>query len=94
MNHDQRRLGVAVRRIVLSQSRMRLEIYSASPVLATGFHGYEAVDDFRWTNGAGLLRSSLFDVFVADEPIGVEVQVACTAQYPELRLAPNEPMVA
>lgn len=94
MNHDQRRLGVAVRRILLSQSRMRLAIDSASPVLATGFHGYEAVDDFRWTNGAGLLPSSLFDVFLAGEPIGVEVQVACTARYPELRLAPNEAWVA
>ncbi len=76
-NHDQRRLGVAVRRIVLYRCGQRLEVDAGSPMLAEGFHGYEAADRFRWTDGAGLLPASLLGEFVAGEPIGIEVQVGC-----------------
>jgi hypothetical protein len=84
-NHDQRRLGVALRWIVLSQRGLRLEIAADSPVLAEGFYPYETEGDWRWTDGAGVLPSSILSTFVAGQPIGVEIHVGCTAVY----LAPN-----
>jgi hypothetical protein len=80
-NQDQRQLGIAVRRIVLYQCGLRLEIDPASPVFAEGFYDYEAADGFRWTDGAGRLRLSLLDEFVAGEPVGIELHVGCTARY-------------
>jgi hypothetical protein len=81
VNHDQRRLGVALRLIVLSQPGLRLEIAADSPVLIEGFYPYETEDNWRWTNGAGVLPSSVLGPFVAGQPIGVEIHVGCTVSY-------------
>ena len=80
-NHDQRRLGVALRRIVLSQRELRLEIAAGSPVLAEGFHPHETEGDWRWTDGTGVLPSSILSIFVAEQPIDVEIHVGCTTVY-------------
>jgi hypothetical protein len=81
VNHDQRRLGVALRLIVLSQRGLRLEIAASSPVLTEGFYPYEREGDWRWTDGAGVLPSSILSNFVAGQPIGLEIHVGCTAVY-------------
>jgi hypothetical protein len=77
---DPRVLGVAVRRIELRRgSRMR--VASANDVrLSRGFHSFEADNDFRWTDGCGLLPSTLFDGL--DGPANLVLEIACTTQYP------------
>lgn len=83
INEDQRRLGVAVQRIVLRQSGMVLDIIADSPLLdvESGFHGYEADGGFRWTNGAALVPLRLLAAFAAGG-LTLEVHVGCTAHYP------------
>ena len=58
---DPRSLGVALRRITVSQ-RATLRVMAADDArLADGFHGFEADNGFRWTDGDGALPVSLFD---------------------------------
>jgi hypothetical protein len=81
LNHDQRRLGVAIRRIVLHQRGLTLEIDAASPAWEVGFRRYEAAGGFRWTDGAGLIPPRLLQMFAADQPVSVEIHVACATCY-------------
>jgi hypothetical protein len=77
---DSRALGVALRRIKLRQgARLRL-IEAADPSLDAGFHRFEAVNGFRWTDGDALLPAALFGDFAG--PCTLELHVACTTQYP------------
>jgi hypothetical protein len=81
LNHDQRRLGVAVQRIVLHQPGLKLAIDAESSALDTGFQQYEGGSGFRWTDGAGLIPPAMLAVFTPDQPINIEVYVACSARY-------------
>ena len=81
LNHDHRRLGVAVRRIVLRQHGLKLEVEADALPLQEGFHLYEADGGFRWTDGAALLPASVLGTFVPGHPLGIEVHVGCTARY-------------
>jgi hypothetical protein len=76
---DSRMLGVALRRIALSQgSRLRtLDAEDTAPI--DGFHAFEAVNGFLWTNGDAVVPSSLFDGFSG--PLTIELQVAATTRY-------------
>ena len=76
---DPRVLGVALRRIMLRQgARMRL-IEAEDASLAEGFHGYEADNQFRWTDGDALLPAALFDGVHGG--FELELHVACRARY-------------
>jgi hypothetical protein len=81
LNSDQRRLGVAVQRVVLRQEGLKLEIDAESATLGAGFQGYECGGGFRWTDGAGVLPQSVLAVFAAGQPVSVEVYVAHTTSY-------------
>ena len=59
LSHEQRRLGVAVQRIVLRAPGLTIELDAASPSLRQGFHGYEADDGLRWTDGDAALPPAL-----------------------------------
>lgn len=70
IEQDQRRLGVALRRIVvtqtgmnqtgMNQTDMNFEVGWDEPSLGDGFHGPEPAEQHRWTNGdAGLPRALL-----------------------------------
>ena len=76
---DPRLLGVAIRRIGLSQGT-RFRIMEASDMrLAEGFHAFEADNNFRWTNGDALLPAALFDGFSG--PMELVLHVGATARY-------------
>lgn len=76
---DQRRLGVAVRRIIVAQGG-GTRLASAKDVrLVEGFHNFEPAEDWRWTDGAATVPTSLFadlhGVFT------LELQLGSTAHY-------------
>jgi hypothetical protein len=51
LEQDQRRLGVALRRIVLHQPGLRLEVGWDEKRLRDGFHNAEPAEQHRWTDG-------------------------------------------
>ena len=57
---DPRRLGIAVRRIVLALARGQRTIEADSTLLADGFHAFEPGNGLRWTNGDAAVPTSLF----------------------------------
>ena len=81
VNNDQRRLGVAVQRIVLHQPGSKLEIHAGSATLETGFQQHEDNGGFRWTDGAGLIPPSALQAFAPGQTLTIEIYVACTAYY-------------
>ena len=77
---DARCLGVAVRRIEAAQGRKLRVIEAEDPILADGFHQFEAGNGFRWTDGEATVPNELLDGFVA--PMELVLHVAATMQYP------------
>ena len=71
---DERRLGVAVERIVLRDGASCREVTHNSPELGDGFHPDEGA--YRWTNGGGRLPAALFSAFKAG--LVIEVRLAET----------------
>lgn len=57
---DARLLGVAVRRIVLTQSRRQWDIDASAASLADGYHAFETDNAIRWTNGDAAVPAALF----------------------------------
>ena len=57
---DPRRLGIAVRRIVLALARGQRAIEASSMSLDNGFHVFEPNNGFRWTNGDAAVPAALF----------------------------------
>jgi hypothetical protein len=87
ISHDQRRLGVALRHIVVWGGR-RLRVMGANdPALTSGFHGFEGDHGFRWTDGDAALPPSLFDGLPGT--CMIELTVACTARYPMVTARPR-----
>ena len=80
VNHDDRRLGVAVRSIALAGSGCTLDLRYDAPQLKTGFHRPEPVCGHRWTSGAAALPGSLFAPF--DGPFDMAIEIGCVAKYP------------
>ena len=60
MTRDPRMLGVAVRRIVLAQTRRQKVIEADAALLTDGFHAFEPGDGIRWTNGDAVVPQELF----------------------------------
>ncbi len=76
LEQDQRRLGVAVRRIDLAGAVLAWD----DPRLAAGFHGPEPAERHRWTDGAARLPPELARRLPAGAPIAIEV--SGTLPYP------------
>jgi hypothetical protein len=60
---DPRPLGVAIRHIAMRRGTKFTVLAANDPRLTDGFHGYEANDDLRWTNGCAALPEALFAGF-------------------------------
>ena len=76
---DPRMLGVALRRVMLSQGRHIKVMEADHPLLWDGFHAFETDNDFRWTDGSAALPAVLFaGVHGICE---LTLVVACTARY-------------
>ena len=80
LNHDPRRLGVAIRAMTLNGDEARVDLPCTSPLLTAGFHHPEPEPRHRWTTGQAVLPRAALTLF--DGPFDVLVQVVCTARYP------------
>jgi len=80
LSHEQRRLGVAVQRIVLRAPGLTIELDAASPSLCQGFHGYEADDGLRWTDGDAALPPALAAA-CAYGPVRIELHLGGSTCY-------------
>ena len=79
---DPRSLGVAVRRIVVTHGRHLALIEADDERLTDGFHGYEADENIRWTNGDAALPIEALAPFGAGAL--VEVHLGGATVYPLL----------
>ncbi|MDA8252252.1 MAG: Hint domain-containing protein [Rhodospirillales bacterium] len=77
---DHRRLGVALRRLVLRQQGLALEIGHDEPRLSVGFHAAEAEHGHRWTDGEALLPPDLTAAMAAGGEITLHLSLL--AGYP------------
>ena len=82
---DQRQLGVALRRIALSQDLGLRVIKAEDSRLIQGFHGFEPGEGWRWTDGDARLPEDLFDGLRG--VVTLELCLACTAGYAAASLA-------
>ena len=78
---DHRRLGVALRRIVLAQPRLRRTLHWHDERLVDGFHAAEPVGRQRWTNGRASLPEPSLRRLLAGAT--VDLHVADTLQFYE-----------
>jgi len=77
---DHRRLGVALRRVVIEHVGVRTEIGWDAPCLEKGFSSPEPLDCHRWTNGDASLPPAL--LAMCDAGTTVELHVNCLLSYP------------
>lgn len=89
LTRDPRLLGVALRRIALSQGRRLRVIEAADALLTIGFHASEMELDLRWTNGDAALPPGRFNGFTGRMELAL--QVAATTQY-ALSGEPDRPL--
>jgi hypothetical protein len=89
IGRDPRRLGVAIRSIVLRDTDIAIDLQYHSRLLSDGFHAPEYDGRFRWTDGHALLPPRCLAQF--EGSFEVVIEVACTTKYPELEL--SEPPV-
>ena len=80
LNHDARRLGVALRSISLRGAGCAIDLDYDSPWLDDGFHRPEHSARHRWTNGHAPLPRDCHRLF--DGEIEVLLEIVCTARYP------------
>jgi hypothetical protein len=76
---DARRLGVAIRRIVLVQQTRQRAIEAGDARLRNGFHQYETESGLRWTNGDATIPADLFAG--VNGRCVLMVDVACATRY-------------
>ncbi len=76
---DRRRLGVALRAIILCGDGLDILVHSDDAALSDGFHEAEA--GHRWTDGAGVLPRALL------APLGRDFSVELVLAGPRLRYA-------
>jgi hypothetical protein len=77
---DPRRLGVALRRIVIRQGTRFRVMEADDPSFVCGFHAFEPDEGFRWTNGDATVPMELFTQFAG--PLELVLYVAQSARYP------------
>ena len=76
---DRRRLGVAVKRIVLREAELCTEIGHGHTSLREGFHDDES--GHRWTDGLGRLPEELLRPFAGDVTVEVHL-IKPSLRYP------------
>jgi hypothetical protein len=76
---DPRSLGVALRQIMVAHGARLRVVDAADARLADGFHGFEADNHIRWTDGDATILADLFDGFVG--PFEVALHLAGKASY-------------
>jgi hypothetical protein len=77
---DHRRLGVALRHVIIEHVGVRTEISWDAPCLEKGFYGPEPIDCHRWTNGDASLPAALLAMSAPGTT--VELCVNCLLTYP------------
>ena len=77
---DPRSLGVAVKRIQISQDARLVLIEASNDLLVNGFHDYELDGQLRWTTGDAELPGSLTSAFSGEAEL--VLQLASTTYYP------------
>ena len=87
---DPRSLGVALRKVTLSQGRRLSLIHPDDDRLVDGFHAYEASENIRWTNGDAALPDGAFVNFGKDAI--VELHLGGTTTYPWFEAAEQDVM--
>ena len=92
IGQDQRRLGVAVRQILLLQPGLRVEVRWEAESLNTGFHGPEPAERHRWTDGEAVLPPMLLAPLSAGAI--VELHISGRLPYEVTQTAPPEQQVA
>jgi hypothetical protein len=80
LTRDPRPLGVALKEIRLWRGAHLRMIEACDPSLGQGFHAFEEVNGFLWTDGDARLPATLCEDL--DGPCELELHVACTARYP------------
>ena len=76
---DPRSLGVAVRRIVLTQGMRTLTVGAEDERLAEGFHRFEEDNCIRWTNGDASVPGALFEELAG--ALELTLDLGCTTAY-------------
>jgi hypothetical protein len=91
IEQDQRRLGVAVRRIVLAQPGQRRRVVNWDDArLTDGFHAPEPAERQRWTDGEAALPPSLLPHLRE----GAIIELHVCGQLPYPLAAPGEASIA
>jgi hypothetical protein len=70
---DPRCLGVALPQIMVTRGAQIRTIEAQNASLTDGFHGYEADNDIRWTNGEAGVPTALFDGFAGPLEIALSL---------------------
>ena len=79
LSRDARPLGVALACILVRQGVKARTLVADDALLSDGFHGYEADNGFRWTDGDAVVPSALLTGWRG--PLEMVLGVAATAQY-------------
>jgi hypothetical protein len=80
INHDPRRVGVALRTIRLVGDNATIDLDFDSPWLHAGFNDPEPEARQRWTTGYTPFPRNCHRLF--EGPFELTVDVVCTAKYP------------
>ncbi len=76
---DPRCLGVALRQVMLRQGTRVRSIEAGDPLLADGYHDFEADNAIRWTDGQAMVPTSLFDGFTM--PMELVLRLGGSTRY-------------
>ncbi len=77
---DPRQLGVSLSRIVIRNNDLARTVEASDQRLTDGFHGYEATDNLRWTDGEATLPADLFEHLFGQD-VRVELHLAGSMRY-------------
>jgi hypothetical protein len=73
LSRDARELGVAVRQLAVRKGARPRVIEAEDARLTDGFHGFEANEGIRWTNGDAVLPAELFAGFKGEFELAVHL---------------------
>jgi len=76
---DPRSLGVALRQIMVIRGAQVRTVEAEDVLLTDGFHGYEADNDIRWTDGDAGVPAGLFEGF--DGPLEIALRLGGRTSY-------------
>jgi len=78
---DPRSLGAALRQIMVTRGAQIRVVEAQDALLTDGFHGYEADNDIRWTNGDAGVPAGLFEGF--EGPLEIALRLGGRTSYPD-----------